>query len=117
MVFGITVNPLDSLVSSFDSDEYGGSGGEAAGDRSAEFASEVHDLNKIDYNQFTSGYNKYAGSSEIVSNEYHKHKTEEKKINNFEYWNERCFERLFGWGTRYKIDVIALITLWSWYTQ
>lgn len=61
MVFGITVNPLDTLVSSFDSNEYI--------DETAD-ASEVHDLNKIDYNQFTNGYNKYGGSSEIVSNEF-----------------------------------------------
>ncbi|XP_055298521.1 uncharacterized protein LOC129566515 isoform X3 [Sitodiplosis mosellana] len=60
MVFGITVNPLDSLVASFDFDEYGGSDD---GDRSNEFASEVHDSNKID--QFPSGYNNFAGSSEI----------------------------------------------------
>ncbi|XP_031628526.1 uncharacterized protein LOC116344217 [Contarinia nasturtii] len=60
VVFGITVNPLDSIISSssttFDSDEY----------RPSEFASEVHDLNKIDYSQFTSGYNKYVGSHEIT---------------------------------------------------
>lgn len=59
MVFGITVNPLDSVVSSsFDSNEYSvGTGGE--------FASEVHDLNNIDINQFGNGFNKYLiGSAE-----------------------------------------------------
>lgn len=75
MVFGITVNPLDSLVSSFDSNEYI----DETADQSNEFASEVHDLNKIDYNQFNNGYNKYGGSSEIVSNEF--------QINNFLFLN------------------------------
>lgn len=59
MIFGITVDPLDSIItsSSIDSDD----------DRSSEFASEIHDLNQIDYNQFINGYNKYFGSQEIVS--------------------------------------------------
>ena len=68
MVFGITVNPIDSLVSSsFDADEYDGD--DNGDDQTNGFASQIHDLNKIDYNQFANGYNKYFGSSEIVSNE------------------------------------------------
>lgn len=54
--FGITVDPLDSLPTS------------TIPTYSERFAdsSEVHDLNNIDYNQF-SGPNSYAGSSEPVS--------------------------------------------------
>lgn len=67
MVFGITVNPTDSLVSSsFDADEYDG---DDNGDDQTNGFAFGNDLNQIDYNQFANGYNKYFGSSEIVSNE------------------------------------------------
>lgn len=56
-VFGITVDPFDSLPTSTISysEDYVGS-------------SEAHDLNNIDYNQFVNGPNIFAGSSEPVSN-------------------------------------------------
>lgn len=56
-VFGITVDPLDSLPTS------------TIPSYSEKFvdSSEVHDLNNIDYNQFISGPNSYAGPSEPVS--------------------------------------------------
>lgn len=60
MVFGITVNPLDSIIA-FDADDY-----DDTKDNFNGFASEVHDLNNIDYKQFTNGY-KYYGSHELVS--------------------------------------------------
>lgn len=53
-VFGITVDPLNSLPTSMYSEKFADS-------------SEVHDLNNIDYNQFINGPNNYAGSSESVS--------------------------------------------------
>lgn len=65
MVFGITVNPLESLVSSassYGSDEYSDTG-----DGPNEFDAEVHDLNNIDISQFTAGYTKIADSEETVS--------------------------------------------------
>lgn len=62
MVFGITVNPLESLVSSYGSDEYSDTG-----DGPNEFDAEVHDLNNIDISQFTTGYAKFADSEETVS--------------------------------------------------
>lgn len=60
MVIGITVNPLDSIIA-VDADDY-----DDTKDNFNEFASEVHDLNNIDYKQFTNGY-KYYGSREVVS--------------------------------------------------
>lgn len=56
-VFGITVDPFESLPTSTVS-----SYSEKLVD-----SSEVNDLNNIDYNQFISGPNSYAGSSEAVS--------------------------------------------------
>lgn len=55
-VFGITVDPLDSLPTSTISysDEFVGS-------------PDAHDLNNIDYNQFINGPNSFPGSSEPVS--------------------------------------------------
>lgn len=63
-VFGITVNPLDSLLPSSTSDS-----GEFFGlsDKPHEFASEVYDLNNIDYSQIGNGFNKFTGSQEVVS--------------------------------------------------
>lgn len=56
-VFGITVDPFDSLPTSTVaySDEFVGS-------------PETNDLNNIDYNQFIVGPNNFAGSPESVSN-------------------------------------------------
>lgn len=65
MVFGITVNPLESLVSS--SSSYGSDEYSDTGDGPNEFDAEVHDLNNIDISQFTTGYAKFADSEETVS--------------------------------------------------
>lgn len=63
MVFGITVNPLESLApSAYGSDEYADTG-----DGSNEFDTEVHDLNHIDISQFANGYSKFVDSQETVS--------------------------------------------------
>lgn len=64
IVFGITVNPFDSVVTSTISslDEFIGTA-----DKTHEFASEVYDLNNIDYSQYANDHNKFVGSPENVS--------------------------------------------------
>lgn len=67
MVFGITVNPLETLVaSSYGSDEYADTG-----DASNDFDSDIRDLNNIDISQFA--FTKYVDSSETVSIYQRKH--------------------------------------------
>lgn len=64
VVFGITVNPLDSILPSSDvePEEFIG-----PSDKPHEFASEVYDLNNIDYHsQLGNGFNKFIGSQVSV---------------------------------------------------
>lgn len=60
MVFGITINPFDTLVASVE--DYAESN-----NKPSDFGSEIHDFNNIDYKQFANGYDKYDGSQEFVS--------------------------------------------------
>lgn len=64
IVFGITVNPIDSLLPSSDTNfnEFVG-----LGNKPNDFGSEIYDLNNIDYGQLGNGFNKFTGSQETVS--------------------------------------------------